>query len=457
MPYLLLFFFLCSSALWAQLTSPYPADALSINLQKYWQYRQRFLGDGSATGFISLGRAAGQSLPASGRNMAIDCSRDWHLLDSKCPTREGLGMLEWGDATVYLGYYMANLALEYALLKEAGQDTEASLGELALAIEAFARLDEAAEASLGLAPERNGFFLRDDVPSDFYLLPSGAPRFFGKEQAYNCIRSDAACGGNTEGKLQRGTFVSQDQIIALFLGFAFVEKFVGEEAFPFSNTSFAGEVALHSHRIMSYLQKWNWWIHTPDGQKLPERWGANVRAFNYPLALAAKRITDGHSSKKSYQQGGSKSIGRMAYNAAQGWAFGLQAQRNKAMIYTLALLCRSWSPERMARRSLGSDQALYALLQAVLNEEELAEPLSRRYFYAFLCSAPPDGPCFNSPDCQAPPGWRSFDRFWHARHKDGNPYGRAFEFCGLDYMLCYNLYHYYYRGLLPKYKIWGLH
>ena len=438
-------------ALAAQSPSVFMADDLGLNQQKYWQYRQRFLGDSLRAGFIDLGLGPGQSIPASGRNPAIDCSNDWHLVHGLCPLRQGRGMMEWGDATVYLGYYLAVLALEYRLLQEAGQPTEATGRELSLALSAYERLDEQAEVVLGLPPSRNGFFLRDDVASDFYLKPDAKGRFaIDSQQFYACIRSDGACGGDLGAKLQRGTFVSQDQIIALFLGFAFVAEFV-PDTLPGDTLSAGARVGLYTDEIMTYLRRWNWIIHTPDGRRIPERWGSNVQAFNYPLALAAQRITRGQFRAKGYQKGNSRWRGRSAYGSTN-WAFGIQAQRNRAMIYKLAILCQTWSDERMSRRAWQTDQMVYGLAQAVLNAGDLQRPLSRQVFYELILSAPPDGPCFQSPGCQAPEGWNSFDRWFHAYHKNGNPYGRAFEFNGLDFMFLYNLYHYRYRALLPAYR-----
>ena len=404
---------------------------------RYEFYRQRFLGIDGGGGFIVLGQGLGHSLPAASRNPEGDCSYDWHLLNAKCLAGGGRGLLEWSDATVHHGHYLATLATEIYLLKQAKQNYEPSLRELYLALYAIDRLDEQADVFLGLAPQRNGFLIRDDVPRDFFrdATQSSQRRFNRADgRAYDCLRSDAGCGTLD---LNRGLFMSQDQVLALFLGLAFVVELIGEEELPETPYCLQDLVAEQSHRMITYLQKNRWWIHTPDGKKIPERWGGNVRGFNRALAQAGSRLSK-KQFQKTYQRGSSKTIGRLT-NWGIDKLFPLMTSRNYAMIYTCALLNNHWSARKMARRSRRSDQILYALCDAVLNRKPLSKKIKKAELLKILASAPPQGPCFKTQGCDNPPEWQAASRWWQMYYKNGNPYGLHYEHNGLDFMLFYNL------------------
>ena len=70
------------------------ADAQSLmqNQTKYWAFRDSFLQK-----FIVVGEGQGKSLPAVSRH-------------------DNYERIGWGDATLHLGWYMAVLSTEYALL-----------------------------------------------------------------------------------------------------------------------------------------------------------------------------------------------------------------------------------------------------------------------------------------------------------------------------------------------------
>lgn len=125
------------------------------NLEKYWWYRYRLVND-----FMKVGPDCGESIPADYRRIGSE------------------GKLDWGDATQYLGHYMALLGTEYKLLKSSGYDTKRTDYETDMALTAFNRLDRYAEwlcedihlnnnkpCDLGEPPgwHSNGFFIRDDV------------------------------------------------------------------------------------------------------------------------------------------------------------------------------------------------------------------------------------------------------------------------------------------------------
>ncbi len=72
------------------------------NHRKYWYYKSRLNND-----FIKVGLNPGESIPCQIRGK--DNAFGNFTQDINC------GM-EWGDASSYLGYYIAVLATEYGLL-----------------------------------------------------------------------------------------------------------------------------------------------------------------------------------------------------------------------------------------------------------------------------------------------------------------------------------------------------
>lgn len=420
------------------------------DLNKYWNYRARFLGEDSNGGFISVGPEQGQSIPASGRNIECDCLRDWFLINSKSERREGNGIMKWGDATIYLSYYMAMLAMEYNNLKAAGVSTLSTRRELYFALKAYERLDSLAEVTLGLPGEVNGFFLRDDVPADFYLGEKGKHyrRFkYQRYSGYDCIGSDYSKGTRA---VDNGSYVSQDQAISLLFGFAFVKKFAGEASFEERDSSKFGALATYySHLIVKYMSERKWRLRSPDGQKIPSRWGGDARAFSALLASAAETITEG---KYDVEYRRKTFLGRIAKGTFR-WAFGLQGDNNHGMIFQLMMISDQWSSEQFAERTRKADNILYALADAVLNDRRLDASIRKAEFDTLIRTAPWGGPCTGTRDCQAPRGWRSADLWWHANHKNGDPYGRVYEYTGIDFMFLYNLYHHYYQEEMPRYKV----
>jgi len=244
--------------------------------------------------------------------------------------------------------------------------------------------------------------------------------------------------------------MSQDQIVGLFFGFSFVNALMGEVTYGDTETTF-GELASEvTHRIMNYCIESRWKLKGPNGEKISNRWGGDLRGFNNMLAKTSKRIC-GAKYRKSYQKGSSKNIGWAAAGSFD-WGFGIQAERNQWMILALAVSTGKWNAKKMAKRSLKSDKVMYALAYSVVNNKPLHKRVKQEYLRSFLESAPLEGPCFGTLDCKAPDGWKSADRWLHANHKNGNKYGVHFEYTGLDYMLLYNLYHLLFKDDLEVYK-----
>ncbi len=419
------------------------------NIQdKYWNYRARFLGSDGGEGFISVGPARGQSLPMAGRNPEADCLRDWHLVHHKCQTTKGKGKAGWGDGTIYLAYYIATLALEYRNLKDAGQDVTSCSKELYFAMKAFDRLDARAEEVLGFAPKLDGFYMRDDVPGDFFIKGKKEKRFVSKKgRAYHCVESAGGCGKKT---LNDGSFASQDQTISLIFAFAFVKKLLSDEYPKNSTQSFGDLAALYTHRMVNFLLENKWRIKGPGGGKVSNRWGGDCRAFSSLMAEAAEKITE-KKYRKSYQGAGSRFLGK-TLAGTYNWAYFVQNKRNHVMIYNMIIAAGRWNGKKITRRCKRTDQIVFSLANAVLNNEPIPNNMKEEEVVAILESAPWDGPCFNTPGCKAPDGWKSTDRWWHEGWKNGNPHGLVAEYSGLDYMFFYNLYHYLYKRKLPRFR-----
>lgn len=409
--------------------------------RKYWHYKNRFLGLDNQGGFIKIGLGQGMSLPASGRNFSLDCEYFWLISLAKCTSKPGhKGLMSWGDATYYLGYYILNLSLEYYNLLQAGKNTNATVQELFYALKAYERLDKGAEVALGLGEGKlNGFFLRDDVPQNFFEIN---PAMNEKEKMfYACVHSDFSC--HKVNTVNSGAYVSQDQIIALMLGFAGVVEFASTASIMHENERIELKdlAQLYTHKMVSYLIDCKWQLKAPNGEKIGDKWGGNVLAFNHNIATIAERIC-GTRFQPTYQAGWSKITGKVA-KGSFNWGWNLQAKHNKAMIFVLSALSRDWDLEKANKRALDANQQIYGLMYAAFNKGEFKDKeKEQKYWEEFLSSAPIDGPCHDSPNCNAPLGWRSFDRWWHEEQKDGNTYGLPFEFTGLDYMLAYNLYYY---------------
>jgi len=159
------------------LTSAYPPSSTIPqwykNLEKYWYYRYRLVND-----FMLIGPGEGMSIPAQKRNLYDrNAPNLW-------PNATAINELEWQDATIDLGHYIATLATEYKMLNDNHWDVTRTLSELQYAQAALYRLSNNAATYESLIPSYNsgypsiaintttanytslssGFFLRDDVP-----------------------------------------------------------------------------------------------------------------------------------------------------------------------------------------------------------------------------------------------------------------------------------------------------
>ncbi len=114
----------------------------SLNRQKYWKFRERLI-----TKFVKPGLGTGESVPAKMYTLGIAWTSQPARLVKK---------LQWGDATIHLGWYTGVLATEIELLQRSGKTDDVYfkkvVEELFFALSAFNRLDDAAEIVWGYAP-----------------------------------------------------------------------------------------------------------------------------------------------------------------------------------------------------------------------------------------------------------------------------------------------------------------
>jgi hypothetical protein len=144
-----------------------PSDD-EILLERYWNYRER-----QQKHFVKIGSQKGESIPIiriepNFATYIIPANKIGLQIPDGQKYQTLYGKAKFGDAGVDLGYYIAMLSTEYALLKKDNADLTSVENELYYALEAINRLDRNAEDWFGGNAALNGFFIREDVPSDFY-------------------------------------------------------------------------------------------------------------------------------------------------------------------------------------------------------------------------------------------------------------------------------------------------
>lgn len=277
----------------------------------YWTYRNRY-----KLFFTHIGNNKGDCIPISAR---LDSTTDNGLCDF--PN----GYIGYGDGTSNLGFYIATLATEYKLLKDANQPVQEVLNELYYAIRTVRRLDENAEPyyNSSLAPTLNGFFMRDDVDSSFHSRWSANNTKMTLADAYMKGAKDA--NGNCINENFRGPApeMSKDQFICLLMGFTLVKKFVAPDLqhdifvkpTPADDGFFIfREISDFTHRYMQFIFNWvqfditnkcvfatspftihitrNLYLVNPvNGHHIGTDRGGDLADLIYPLCKAAKLLT----------------------------------------------------------------------------------------------------------------------------------------------------------------------
>ena len=420
-------------------------------LAKYMRYRTRLRGTGTAAnpGFVVVGTGPGRSMPASRREPQINCAGYWGFTD--CPHEDladARGKYQWGDGTIWLGEYIAVLALEYGMFLDLGLDTTQTLGDLQLALAAFDRVDERAESFFGVPPARDGFFLRDDVPADFAIKPDGGyrwPRADGYA-GYECVSADIACTAPT---VENGSFISQDQAIGLMWAMALVAHYVPSDVV-------VNGMALHDaaremvHRMVWFMRKNGWRIKDPTGASPPDAWGGNAIGYSDAMAKVANVVCGGDFGVDDYRNFASRTLGAASWDGLQA-IWWLTHGYNRTHALRLAAVNGVWDGSKMASKAMGDGKDYFALTWALLHDATLPEPWSDWRMEALLRSAPCGGPCRGLPGCSNTPGWMSESRVNGPGDRFGSRHYPQGEFNGMDYMGVFAAYHLYKQGRwLPK-------
>jgi len=196
------------SFLWAQ--------GQSVNLQKYWTYRQRLRDK-----FIVISQNVeeyGVNIPAS----SIDHDN---------------GIVSWSDGNNIMSHYLSMLATELWLLKNNDQDYSQTLKELYYAMLAMERLDLYSESSWRLRAngtatvdskqDFNGLHLRDDVTSAF---------FESYKSHFGVANFNSVYASNDMEE------ISQDNIFHNMEGLALVANLVGVESVAAVPVNFRGNL-----------------------------------------------------------------------------------------------------------------------------------------------------------------------------------------------------------------------
>jgi len=236
-------------------------------MKKYWNYENRY-----RKYFVHLGNNAGDGLPIAHRPLRrLDEQaftyepRDWYPDGAPDGIYDGGWKgIKFGDVTADLGDYIARLATQYKLLKNASEDTLPTLNELYYAIQCVERVDLEAEFYLSQqqSPKNlNGFFMRGDVEKDYHAQWNNENTQNNSQDEKDKIKgqdSPSSFTGQPQGYLNPHNEMSQDQIIALMLGFAFVVKYVDNVTVQPTAAdvpkNLVTQVQDITNRVMDYIQ-----------------------------------------------------------------------------------------------------------------------------------------------------------------------------------------------------------
>jgi len=317
-----------------------------------------------------------------------------------------------------------------------------------LALAAFDRVDERAETFFGVPPARDGFYLRDDVPDDFHLTATGAyrwPRADGYA-GYECVAADLVCDAPS---VEDGSFVSQDQSIALMWAMALVAKLVPADV-TVDGVPLREDAREKVHRMVWFMRKNGWRIKDPNGDSPPDAWGGNAIGFSNAMAKVANIVCGPDFGVDDYRNFASETLGEASWAGLQViWEATHAYNRTHAL--RLAAANGVWDGEKMASRAQGDGKDYYALTWALLHDAEIPAPWSDWRLEALLRSAPCGGPCRGVAGCANTFGWMSESRTHGPGDRFGSGHYPEAEFNGLDYLGLFAAYHLYKRGhWLPR-------
>ncbi len=278
------------------------------NHEKYWNYRERM-----KRYFIKIGPDQGESVPAN-----------WFY---SYPNNNDV-VMNWGDATSWLGMYYAVLAMEYKISDSENKPTKGTLNELYYAINAFNRLDDVDRHYYDINISgnfRDGFFIRDDVPANF--KDNWTSQYATvKDDRYNLSAINSSFSNAFPSGWAKSTEneVSQDQLIDIFYGLRYVVDMIPanltvQPTPADAPINLVSEAKAIVNRIMGQLTIFhslhpdaNWqterhlgahadgdvranWILVNPVTGLRDHAGSEPRPLAYGIASAADRIVGGNS------------------------------------------------------------------------------------------------------------------------------------------------------------------
>jgi hypothetical protein len=361
----------------------------------------------------------------------------------------------FGDATIFLANYIQVLATEYAYLNLTHKPVDATLYELYQAIETFERLDRNGEFSFrnnGSGPsdmDINGFFIRDDVDSNF--IRRNWQCIYGIDSTWTVTSDFASRQRFLAGKQKDGEYsleMSKDQCWHLYLGFALVSKLLDgvelcdtlDHCYNFSNRVKQITKNIHFQLTGAANENHAWEIYNPvNGHEIPENRGGKVRLYSYGFGIAAGEIT----GKKMHAWHSRSAWWRKVYLSAWKWKdwdaddFGARALASVGWVRGINNYKRLLD-ETVQKQIYSYPQLplIHLLLYPGKYDETdwaTADSLVST-FYKYLVEAPADGPGFGAPEY-----WTTISNtVWPERRHQAV---EGDKFNGLDYLLIHNLYY----------------
>jgi len=397
---------------------PARADSTAQDLAKYRRLRQRLVSD-----FVSVGTDPGQSQPAPERT-------------------DSAGLMKWGDGTIALGFYLGVLATEHYMLANPAQFPGADGGnstqlastdeELYDALAALERLDNVADAAFpapcSTTPALNGFFVRDDVPADFYTHFAGI----------TTIQSDFIDPTLTNKE------ESQDQVYHVQHGLALVVALVPASVLVHGKSLRAWAVE-QAQRITQHFAQGDWTIRNPACANRAVNRGSSAIGYSYGETLAASYVTDGAFVPTT------DALWQNVWDTLQQPTNPTYSnESNLHMALAIMAVGDGYGPQTpqvIATLAATQDWPLYPLLHRVLHPGAtgfcMTAPAVNQRARAMLDELPADGePACPGPSGPAVHGFTTHNRFIRGKAQAyvGPPGCEGIRYHGLDYMLLHNLY-----------------
>lgn len=383
-------------------------------VRKYQNYRARLKAE-----FLLVGEEPGHSLP-------VDARKSDHV--------------HFGDATVFLGWYIGILATEHLLLSKNRLPSPPlnscdTLKELHFALKALERLINTAPGAFETSSQQpcdeiKGFFIRDDVSCDLKVK-------FDVERVVSDFEA--------EDRFQKEE--SQDQLIHLLLGLALVKKCVTEDI-CIQGTSLLELSRQLAAKICTWPSRTKWTIRNPYCEDKRVSRGSRAYFFSYPIAASLQCINENETALFATVRRRYKFLWRylMKHNVPC-----IYNPTNCHLALTLACISNSWgvnSLKYIFHLSQRYDWPVYPMLNVAFHHD--LEHLSsssrlRRYVTdliiraeAMLKDAPWDGPSYEG----SPRGWKASHRFLAGPYAQnyGFHYHEEMRFPGVDFMLLHNIY-----------------